>query len=77
MTIAPLLNSNSDSDIAFAKHVQTYERLSRYQEMHMRSLLRILRELEQRQAKRAGEPVAAPEVIEVDVNQIQNGTAPK
>ena len=59
--------------LVFAKHVETHEKLSRYQEGHLRSLFRLLHELQRLQAMRAGNQVAPPEVVEVDLNVTQNG----
>jgi hypothetical protein len=61
--------------VVFEKYLKTFENLTRYENGLSRSLLRNLHELQRLQAIRAGELVAAPAVIDVDVNITQNGGA--
>jgi hypothetical protein len=52
----------------FQKYLETFTNLSRYETGLSRSLLRNLHELQRLQAIRAGERLAAPAVMDVDVN---------
>jgi hypothetical protein len=62
-----------DMTVVFEKYLKTFENLTRYENGLSRSLLRNLHELQRLQAIRAGELVAAPAVVDVDVNINGNG----
>jgi hypothetical protein len=61
--------------MVFEKYSETLANLSRHEAGLSRSLLKNLHELQRLQAIRAGERVAAPAVMDVDVNIGQDGTA--
>jgi hypothetical protein len=80
--LAKLKESRSKMDdpsmkmtVVFEKYLKTFENLSRHENGFSRSLLRNLHELQRLQAIRAGERVAAPAVVDVDVNISQDGAA--
>ena len=68
-------DTSMDMTVVFEKYLKTFENLTRYENVLSRSLLRNLHELQRLQAIRAGELVAAPAVMDVDVNITQNGGA--
>jgi hypothetical protein len=55
------------------KYAGQFDNLSRHEEALTRSMLRGLHELERLQRRRAGESVAAPAALDVEVNVNQNG----
>jgi hypothetical protein len=66
-------DTSMDMTVVFEKYLKTFENLTRYENGLSRSLLRNLHELQRLQAIRAGELVAAPVVVDVDVNIGQDG----
>jgi hypothetical protein len=61
--------------MVFEKYAETFANLSRHEAGLFRSFSRNLHELQRLQAIRAGERVAAPAVVDVDVNIRQDGAA--
>jgi hypothetical protein len=59
------------------KYADGFERLRRHEEALSRSLFRTYHELERLQAKRRGERVAAPAIVDVDVNVRQEEQNPE
>jgi hypothetical protein len=59
--------------MVFQKYSDTFANLSRHETALSRSLLKNLHELQRIQAARAGEQVAAPAVMDVNVNIGQDG----
>jgi hypothetical protein len=53
---------------ALEKHAAGFASLWRHEEVLARSMLRMLHELQRLQAMRAGEPVVAPAVLDVNIN---------
>lgn len=58
---------------ALEKHARDFENLSHREEALTKSMLRGLHELERLQRRRAGESVAAPAAVDVEVNINHNG----
>jgi hypothetical protein len=71
------ISGETDPSIIAARSLEryslTFANLSRHETALSASLLRTLHELQRLQAKRAGEPIAAPDVLDVDVNIRQDG----
>ncbi len=68
-------DSSVKMTMVFEKYSGTFANLSRYEAGLNRSFLRNLHELQRLQAMKAGERVAAPAVVDVDVNIRQEGAA--
>jgi hypothetical protein len=58
---------------ALEKHARDFDNLSRREEALTKSMLRGLHELERLQRRRAGEQVAAPAAVDVDIHVNHNG----
>jgi hypothetical protein len=68
-------DSSVKMTMVFERYSETFANLSRYEAGLNRSFSRNLHELQRLQAMKAGERVAAPAVVDVDVNVRQEGAA--
>jgi hypothetical protein len=65
--VQDFLTRLSVRDAAYTKGADTLAKLSRYESAMQRNLLRMMHELQRIQAIRKGEPVSAPQAIDIDV----------